>query len=172
MPLVKWVRNIYNPNKSGPTILERPGGAFAAGATNEVTAGDFLSIDGGVFVPQAADAAMTAELAVAHESILPGDRAGRYPIVVPCDGDVFVAELATAGSPSPGADVYLSGTQNKVALSGSNAIGKVVDHSGIPARQGHTASDASGDSGNTITNAGMVEFTILKAASYAAALQG
>lgn len=162
----RWIGNIH-----GLPMLTRKA-PFLAGASQAVKAGEMLSDVGGYMTPQSADAAMTAELCFAAEEIKSGDRAGYYPVIVPQPGDIFRSELASASNPTPGASVYFdAATTEKVALSGTNVIGKVWDHNGVPPRQGHAADDASGDEGTTIADAAYVDWVVKQSCSYYAAFQ-
>jgi hypothetical protein len=162
----RWIKNIHGL----PMLTKRM--PFAAGSTRTVKAGEMLSINGGVMVLQSADAAMTAELCFAAEEIKTADPAGRYLVIVPQPGDVFRSELATASNPAEGASVYFDGsTTEKVALSGSNAIGQVYDHNGIPPVQNH-AESGGGDVGNTVGNATHIDWIVKTACSLNALFQG
>lgn len=145
---------------------------FLAGSSQAVKAGEMLSDVGGYMTPQSADAAMTAELCFAAEEIKAGDPAGYYPVIVPQDGDVFYSELsAGAAAPTPGASVYFDAVSTeKVALTGTNVIGKVLGHNGVPQKQNHADSGA-GSVGATIGNATWVEWIVTRAASLMTAFQ-
>lgn len=146
-------------------------GKFKAGSNQEVKEGELLELSSGEFVPLSTDKAMAAIVAVAVETIKAGDRAGYYPILVPQPGDFFELPLDSAGNPDPGDSVYVEGSQ-ELSLTGSNELGKVLTHDGMPQRQGHLTDDASVDAGTTVGSVSSVRFTINAAASYFRALQG
>lgn len=165
---VRWLRNMFGA-KSPLVIL----GNFAAGTTAAIKRGELIEFTGNTnteWVPMDSDFAGNSNVAVAHEEIKSGDRAGYYEIIVPRPGDVFEFELATAAAPVLGASLYYS-TSEKLATSGSNALGYVAGQAHYPNRQGHLADDASPDQGTTVRTVSHIEMTFKEAVSYLKVIQ-
>lgn len=136
-------------------------GLFQAGATQAVKAGEILEFTGDTnskWVPWDSDADITTGIAVAHQEIKSGDRAGYYPIIVPRPGDVFEFAIDTANNPAMGTALYYSDSQT-VSESGSHIMGWVAGWDHYPYPQGHLADDASPDQGTTLRNTSYVQMT-------------
>lgn len=151
-------------------------GKFAAGSSQAVERGDILELTGSTnteWVPIDSDFAGDANIAVSAVEIQSGDLAGYYGIIVPRPGDVFEFEYASATNPSLGDSVYYSAAQ-KVASSGSNAIGYVCGWGHYPYPQGFKAINgaAAPDQGTTIKTISKVRIAFLPAVSYYEALFG
>lgn len=166
---ITYVGNIYGA--PGPWEIK---GLFQAGTAQTVGKGDFLERNGSSppeFIPVSTDKSLSAELAIAACKIESGDLAGWHKVIVPREGDIFEMPLDAASSAvRPGDDVFISGAQ-EVTLSGSNAIGKVIDDSHLP-EQGFQSQDASYDRGTSARSRNAIRFTITKSISYLSALQG
>ena len=148
-------------------------GKFVAGASQAIAAGELLELTGSTnttWVPLDSDFAMAANVAIADENIVSGDRAGYYWIIVPRPGDVFEFALASAAAAVVGASVYYSSSV-AVASSGTHALGRVVGQQHYPQNQYHASAGNPSDAGVTIKSTSYVDITIRQAASYYAALQ-
>jgi hypothetical protein len=163
-----WVRNMFGAKE--PLIIRA---LFGVAGVVAVKRGELLEFTGNTnteFVPMDSDFAGNSNMAVANEEIKSGDRAGYYEIIVPRPGDIFEFELAAAAAPVLGASLYWS-TSQKLATSGSNALGYVAGQAHYPAKQGHLADDASPDSGTTVRTVSFVEMTFKEAVSYLKVVQ-
>lgn len=164
-----FVKNLNGAD--GPLVL--PIGRFAAGSSQAVKVGEILELSGGDFTPLTSDKAMAATVAIAAEEIKDGDRAGYYDIMIPRPGDVFEVELEAAAAAAIGAAVYIDDESQKVTTTaGSNVLGHVIGHGGVPHKQGHLTAGDLIDSGTTIASTNHVHITIKEGASYWNALQG
>lgn len=164
---VTWKRNLYGA--PGPLVML---GKFQAGATQAVSRGEILELSSGNFVPLTSDKSMAGTVAIANEEIKSGDRAGYYEIIVPRPGDVFEYELEAADNPAIGTAVYIDDESQKVTTTaGSNALGDVVGHSGMPLKQGHLTAGDLVDHGTTIGSVSFAEISIKTSCSYWAAFQ-
>lgn len=145
----------------------------AAGSSQTIDDGDLCELTGGNFAPLGSDKAMAAILAVADPDaiVTAGDKAGYRKFIVPRPGDLFEVDLSAAAAAARAAAVYYS-TSKVVATSGSNIIGHVVRHDGIPLEQGRADLGDPFDAGTTITSVDKVIVTIKEGASYYNALQG
>ena len=164
----RWVGSLNGA--SGPLIMKH---LFQAGATQAIKRGELLELTGDsstAWVPLDSDFAMNGNIAIANEEIKDGDRAGYYEIIVPRPGDVFEFDLATAAATTIGSLLYYSSSE-KVATSGTNALGVAVGQEHYPDKQGHLADDASGDAGTTVRSTSQIRMTITENASFFAALQ-
>lgn len=163
-----FVKNLFG----APGALIRKG-KFQAGSTQAIKAGELLELDTGNFVPLTSDKAMAGTVAIANEEIKAGDRAGYYEIIVPRPGDVFEFELESAAAAAIGAAVYVDDESQKVTTNaGTNILGHVYDHSGVPGKQGHLTAGDLTDAGTTIASTTHVHITIKESASFWNALQG
>lgn len=163
-----FVKNLFG----APGALIRKG-KFQAGSTQAIKAGELLELSGGNFVPLTSDKSMAGTVAIANEEIKAGDLAGYYEIVVPRPGDVFEFELEAAAASGIGAAVYVVDESQKVTTTtGSNVLGHVYDHGGVPGKQGHLTAGDLTDAGTTIASTSHVHITIKEGASYWNALQG
>ena len=161
---VRYVRNIFGA--PGPFLFP---GKFQAGSTQEIRRGEFLKLSGGNFVPLSTDESMSAVVAIADCDIRPGQLAGFYNVLVPRPGDVFQCVLDASGVATPGANLYIAGSQTLTLTTGSNAFGDVCDEAACPIQKG--PSDVGADQGTTVATVMRVNFTIKAANSYYAALQ-
>ena len=146
-------------------------GKFQAGATQEIKRGELLELSGGNWIPLDADQAMAAIIGISDEEVKSGDLAGYRYFVVPREGDMFAFDLDTAGSDAVATAVYWSSSQVVTVTVGTNQLGTIIGQDHYPQPQGHQADDASLDRGTTIRSTSRAVITILKAASYFAALQ-
>lgn len=162
MSQVIWVGNV--DGASGPYRLPLK---FKAGATQAIKVGEFLELSAGDFVPLGSDKAMSATIAVSDEAVEVGDLAGYRYGIVPRVGDLFAVELSAPGAPAIGASVYWASSQT-VALTGSNALGKVHSYEGVPIQGKNSLGQP--DQGATLRNVRTVIIRITPAASYYAAL--
>lgn len=160
-----WVKNLGGAD--GPLIKLVK---FQAGADQAIAAGEILELDSGNFVPLDADQSMAGIIAIACEDILDGDKAGYFPVMIPRPDDVFEFELAAAAAVALAAALYFS-TSKKLTTSGSNVLGRVYDHKGIPGRQAHLSAGQLMDHGTTIASTTHVHMIFNEAVSYFAAFQ-
>ena len=147
---VRWLRNLGGAQ--GPLIML---GLFQAGATQAIKRGELLELTGDTntaWVPLDSDFAMAGNVAIAHEEIKDGDRAGYYEIIVPRPDDVFEFTLAAAGDPELGTPLYFSSSEVLTETAGTNIVGRVANQAHYPQKQGHLSDEPSGDAGTTIKN--------------------
>lgn len=164
---LRWIRNL--DGASGPLVMP---GLFQAGATQAIKRGEILEFTGDsstAWVPIDSDFAMAGNIAIANEEIKDGDRAGYYEIIIPRPADVFEYELASATTLAIGAALYYSSSE-KVATSGTNALGYAVGTEHYPQKQGHLTDDAGGDAGVTVKSTSYARMTFALTASFYAAL--
>jgi predicted RecA/RadA family phage recombinase len=165
-PKLVWKRNTRGAK--APLVMLLP---YLAGSSNAIEPGDPVVISAGSFIPLAADQAMAGTFAVSDHRITASHLAGHYPTIVPQDGDIFEAELATAAAIARGASVYLTDSTAKLASSGTNVLGNVFDHAGFPLQQGNADVGDVADRGTTVGTVSKVLISIKKAVSYDAALR-
>lgn len=147
-------------------------GKFQAGSTQAVKRGELLELSSGNFVPLTSDKSMAGTVAIANEEIKSGDLAGYYEIIVPRPDDLFEFELEAAAAAALGASVFIDDESQKVTTTtGTNALGKVWEHEGLPKKQGHMTAGEVMDNGTTIGSASHVRILINEAVSYFAAFQ-
>lgn len=160
----RWVGNLYGA--TGPLIRK---GLFQAGSTQAIKKGELLEKTADTntrFVPLDSDFDMSAgKIAIAHEEIKAGDRAGYYEIIVPRKGDIFEFDLAAESAVAEGTSLYYSSSEVVTVTAGSNVLGKAVGQEHYPQKQGHLSDDASFDRGETIRSTGKVRMTITEANS-------
>lgn len=159
-----FVRNVFGHEQ--PYLAK---GLFQAGATQAIKRGEILEKTAGgatQWVPIDSDYAMDADVAVAHEEIKSGDRAGYYWIEVPRPGDIWRYALAAANAAALGASLYYSNSETVTVTAGTNIIGVVADEDHYPAKQGHASLDASGDAGTTIKSTSYALMAFLEDISY------
>lgn len=166
--------NVYHdPSGSlGPLLML---GNFAAGASQAIKRGELLELTGAAntqWVPLDSDFDMSAaagsggKIAIAHEEIKSGDRAGYYLIEVPRPGDLWEFDLAAAGATAVGASLYFSDSETVTVTAGTNVIGAAAGQDHYPLKQGHLADDASQDAGTTIRSQSKVIMCIQESNSY------
>lgn len=161
-----WVKNLGGAD--GPLIKLVK---FQAGATQAIAKGEILELSSGNFIPLDADQAMAGIIAVAAVDIVDGDKAGYFPVMIPRPDDVFEFDLAAAAAAALGASLYYSSSTTLTTTAGSNVIGKVWDHEGIPKEQGRLSKSSLMDQGTTIGSATSVHMIFNEAVSYLAAFQ-
>jgi len=167
MAEIKWLKNLRNPNATGPLIKL---GLFRAGADQEIVKGQMLekTYSGTTtFVPWDSDYDATGTddaLAVAACDIKSGDRAGYYPVIVPQPGDVFEAPLAAASAMAIGTELTYS-SATALTTGGTYPVGYACGMDNYP-EQGHASDDASKDAGSTVKSTSYVQFTFKTAVSY------
>lgn len=167
---IRWVGNLH-PGITGPVKFK---GSCQAGATQALKRGELCELTGNTntqWVPIDSDADFAANLAICDQEVVSGDVEGFKDFIAPAPGDIFSFELAAAAAPAIGASVYYSSSE-KLALSGTYAIGKVVAHSGIPEISPSQAQGHLIQPGITVGNTTWVDVTFNSARSYYAALQG
>lgn len=166
---VRWLRNLGGAQ--GPLIML---GKFQAGSTQAIKRGELLELTADTntrWVPLDSDFAMAGNVAIAHEEIKAGDRAGYYEIIVPRPDDVFEFQLAAAGDPLLGAPLYFSTSEVLTETPGTNIVGRVANQAHYPQKQGHLSDEPSGDAGETVKNTLHVGVVIAAAASFWSAIQ-
>lgn len=161
-----WVKNLSGAD--GPLVKLVK---FQAGATQAIARGEILELSSGNFIPLDADQAMAGIIAIAACDIVDGDRAGYFPVYIPRPDDVWEFELAAAAAAALAAALYYSTSKKLTTTAGSNAIGRVYDHSGIPKQQGRLSQGDLMDKGTTIASATHVHMIFNEAVSYLAAFQ-
>lgn len=164
--LSPWVKNLGGAD--GPLIKLVK---FSAGSSQAIARGEILKLSSGAFVPLDADESMAAVIAVAAKDVVAGDLAGYMEVYVPRDDDVFEFPLAAAAAAALGASLYWSSSTVLTTTAGSNVIGKVWDHEGIPGRQGRLTKGHLMDKGTTIGSVSSVHMIFNEAVSYLAAFQ-
>lgn len=161
-----WVKNLGGAD--GPLIKLVK---FQAGADQAIAAGEILELSSGNFIPLDADQSMAGIIAVACNDVIDGDKAGYFPVIVPRPDDVFEFELAAAAAAALAASLYYSTSKKLTTSAGSNVIGKVWEHSGIPKAQGRLSKGDLMDQGTTIGSTSFVRMIFNEAVSYFAAFQ-
>jgi len=165
---LRWIKNLLGAKE--PLIML---GLFQSGTDQAIKRGEILerTDDGNTrWIPMDDDFAGNANVAIANEELKAGDRAGYYEIIVIRPGDVFEFDILTAGNAAVGAAMYWSDSETLVA-SGSNILAYVADQDHYPLKQGHTADDASPDSGETLRTIPKVRVTFKEAVSALKVLQ-
>ena len=168
VPNSPWVKNV----KGGDPVYYE--GLFQAGATQAVAWGQLLELSGSNFIPlETDDASLTAEVAIyaGDAPIEAGDLAGYYTILLPTSFDVFDFEIATAAASAIGLAINSTTNARQFKTGGSNVMGDVYWHEGLPRKQGHLSRGQIVDQGTTIRVSNRHQITIKASVSYAAALQ-
>lgn len=161
----RYITNVISKDPNPHVML----GLFQAGSSQVIAVGELLELSGGNWIPLDADQSMSAIIAIAHEEIKSGDRAGYYEIIVPRPGDVFEYDLASAAATTVGSALYWSDSET-VTTSGNNILGYAVGQEHYPKKQGHLADDVSSDMGTTVRSTSQIQMAIIQTASYYAAL--
>jgi len=145
----------------------------AAGSSATIDDGDLLDLEGGNFAPINSDEAMAATLMVAcpETIVTAGDRAGYRLAILPRPGDLFEVDLDASTAATIGAALYYSTSKVATTTAGTNIIGRVVRHAGVPREQGRLDMGNPFDAGTTIGSRSKVTCTIGENASYYNALQ-
>lgn len=156
----KWIENLYDKNKVGPTVIP---GRFAAGASQAIAAHTLLERTGNTnteWVPIDSDHdASTTKLAVKNEQpITSGDLTGDYEIISPQPGDVFEADLAAASAVAPETALYYSSATAITVTAGTNIIGYSVHGPNHPGLQNRLSQGQLGDKGTTYLSTNKVRF--------------
>jgi len=168
--MIRWHHNDFGA--SGPLYVPF---SFQAGSSQVIAPGQILDVSGAI-APLASDKDMSAGILIVSPNdfnIRSGDLAGYHAAIVPRPGDVFEADLATAGALTRGTNLYWSSAL-LLTNSGSNVIGDVYWHDGypFPPEQGFQSQDASVDRGTTVRSVSSVLFTFEASNSYWSQLFG
>lgn len=168
MGAVRWIENVLDPNKVGPTKMK---GKFQAGATQAIADGEILERTADTntrWVPMDSDhdATAGAGLAVSAHPITSGDLAGEFEIIVPVDGDVFEADYDEADAIEPETALYWVSSTKLKKTAGTNIVAYSVRGPNAPATQKRLSQGQLGDSGETYRTTNRVRFMFRHAVSH------
>ena len=143
----RWVGNLDGAKE--PLIWK---GAFQAGSTQAIEAGEIMEFTGDTntaWVPIDSDFSQDSNIAIAGCNIISGDLAGYYPIIVPRPGDMFVYDIAAAAATAQGVALGYSDSET-VAIGTSHPFGYAVGQQHYPLMQNFAGSGNPSDNGETI----------------------